>query len=390
GDIGSGKSTLVDAVTTLLVPAQRIAYNKAAGAETRERSLRSYVLGHYKSERNETTGSARPVALRDTTSYSVILGVFRNEGYGQAVTLAQVFWFREPQGQPARLFVTAERELSITEHFSGFGSDINGLRKKLRAMGCELNDSFPPYGAWFRRRFGIEHEQALELFHQTVSMKSVGNLTDFVRSHMLEPFDVGSRIEALLGHFDDLDRAHQSVLKAKRQIELLTPLVDDGRRHAEIAADIKVLREGRDALRPYFAGLKAALLERRLELLAQDATRWDARIKHLGEQRDNARIEQGKLESALRENGGDRLQQLAAAIQQQETEKRQRQEKADAYTMLLKRIGEAAPGDEAAFISQHASIGQHAEDLRAQVVGLENDEREFEFALRKGREEHEV
>ena len=33
GDIGSGKSTLVDAVTTLLVPAQKIAYNKAAGAE---------------------------------------------------------------------------------------------------------------------------------------------------------------------------------------------------------------------------------------------------------------------------------------------------------------------------------------------------------------------
>ena len=33
GDIGSGKSTLVDAITTLLVPAQRITYNKAAGAE---------------------------------------------------------------------------------------------------------------------------------------------------------------------------------------------------------------------------------------------------------------------------------------------------------------------------------------------------------------------
>src|SRR5215467_8386370 len=45
GDIGSGKSTIVDAVTTLLLPANRITYNKAAGAETRERSLRSYVLG---------------------------------------------------------------------------------------------------------------------------------------------------------------------------------------------------------------------------------------------------------------------------------------------------------------------------------------------------------
>ena len=31
GDIGSGKSTLVDALITLLMPAHRIAYNKAAG-----------------------------------------------------------------------------------------------------------------------------------------------------------------------------------------------------------------------------------------------------------------------------------------------------------------------------------------------------------------------
>ena len=81
GDIGSGKSTLVDAVTTLLVPAHRAACNRAAGAGSRERTLRSYVLGHYKSERNELSVSARPVALRDPSHYSVILGVFRNEGY---------------------------------------------------------------------------------------------------------------------------------------------------------------------------------------------------------------------------------------------------------------------------------------------------------------------
>ena len=91
GDIGSGKSTLVDAVTTLLVPAHRVAYNKAAGADARERSLRSYVLGHYKSERSDAGGNARPVALRDASHYSVILGVFHNSGFDQTVTLAQVF-----------------------------------------------------------------------------------------------------------------------------------------------------------------------------------------------------------------------------------------------------------------------------------------------------------
>src|SRR5215467_10658690 len=113
GDIGSGKSTIVDAVTTLLLPAQRISYNKAAGADTRERSLRSYVLGYYKTERNEVTGTAKPVALRNDTKHSVILGVFHNEGYDEAVTLAQVFYVRagDPAGQPGRFYVAADRAL---------------------------------------------------------------------------------------------------------------------------------------------------------------------------------------------------------------------------------------------------------------------------------------
>lgn len=390
GDIGSGKSTLVDAITTLLVPAHRVAYNKAAGADARERTLRSYVLGHYKSERNEVTGSARPVALRDASSYSVILGVFRNEGYDQSVTLAQVFWLKDPQGQPARLYVAAERALGIAEDFTGFGSDVATLRKMLRASACELSDSFPPYGAWFRRRFGIEHEQALELFHQTVSMKSVGNLTDFVRSHMLEPFDVGNRIAALIHHFDDLDRAHQAVLKAKRQVELLTPLVADGERHTALAAEIQGYRDGRDALRPYFARLKSELLDRRLALLAEDAARLDAGIERLSAQRDADRTDVSRLEGALRDNGGDRLEQLAADIRRHETEKTQRLQRAERHTALLARIDEAPPADEAAFLTQQQSIGARAESLRERIAELTNREREEDFAFRKRREEHGV
>src|SRR5260370_534201 len=116
GDIGSGKSTLVDAITTLLVAPQKIAYNKAAGADARERSLRSYVVGHYKSERGDA--GAKPVALRDDRAYTVILGRFHAEEINQCVTLAQVFWTKDPQGQPARLYVLAEQPLSIAEHFS--------------------------------------------------------------------------------------------------------------------------------------------------------------------------------------------------------------------------------------------------------------------------------
>jgi uncharacterized protein YPO0396 len=118
GDIGSGKTTLVDALTTLLVPRNRLVYNKAAGANSTERTPKSYVLGYYKSERQDSIGGAKPVALRDMKNYSVLLGVFHNAGYDKTITLAQVFWMKDTNAQPDTLYAVCERDLSITGDFS--------------------------------------------------------------------------------------------------------------------------------------------------------------------------------------------------------------------------------------------------------------------------------
>ena len=281
GDIGSGKSTLVDAITTLLVPSHRAAYNKAAGADTKERSARSYVLGYYKSGRNESSNSAKPVALRDQSTYSVVLGVFKNRDYNQFVTIAQVFWMKEANGQPSRFFVGADTELSIETHFTKFGTDISGLRKKLRNAQVETFETFPAYSAWFKRRFGFESDQPLELFHQTVSMKSVGNLTEFVRNHMLETFDVEQRITALTAHFDDLTTAHEAVLTAERKISQLEPLIADGRNCLEKISEIEELKVCRESLKSFFAKRKLHLLDERLVSLDDDWTKLNARVQKL-------------------------------------------------------------------------------------------------------------
>jgi uncharacterized protein YPO0396 len=388
GDIGSGKSTLVDAVTTLLVPAHRVAYNKAAGADSGERTLRSYVLGHYKSERNEASGTAKPVALRGDNTYAVILGVFRNAGYDQTVTLAQVFWMKDPHGPPARLYVAAERGLSIAADFAAFGTEIAGLRKRLRARGAELFDSFPPYGAWFRRRFGIENEQALELFHQTVSMKSVGNLTDFVRSRMLEPFDVAPRIAALISHFDDLNRAHEAVLKAKRQVELLAPLVEDCGRHAALAGQVDALRDWREALKPYFAGLKLGLLERRLDGLFEQWEREDAQVKRLTGQRDAQRLEEHELRRSIADSGGDRIEQLHAAILKNQDEAQLRSLKARRYGELAQAVGLLTMESEADFLAQRQSLAAMKSAAQDREAQLQNEVTEHAVALRQGKQEH--
>jgi len=388
GDIGSGKSTLVDAITTLLLPAHRVAYNKAAGADSRERTLRSYVLGHYKSERNEVTGAAKAVSLRGNNSYSVILGVFHNAGYDQTVSLAQVFWLKDAQGQPARFFVGAERALSIAEDCSQFGSDITQLRKKLRSQGAELHDSYPPYAAWFRRRFGIENDQALELFHQTVSMKSVGNLTDFVRSHMLEPFDVAPRIQALIGHFDDLNRAHQAVLKAQQQMEWLTPLVADCERHDALSAELDALRHCRESLRAHFAALKLGLLDKRLGLLAEDWQRADAQARKLEAAHEEFGRQVDELKQAISDNGGDRLERLAADLRKKSLLRDTRKAKAARYGELAEVLGEPAVDDAASFANQRGKFQAWREDLRAHDAQTQNALTELGVTLRQGKQEH--
>ncbi len=340
GDIGSGKSTLVDAVTTLFMPAHRIAFNKAAGAEKKERSLRSYVLGFYKTERSDFGGSAIPVALRDHNSYSVILGVFFNKGYNQKITLAQVFWCKDKQGQPERYYVVSKQPLTISHNFSGFGSDLGDLRKRLREeSGVEIFDSFTLYSAEFRRQFGIKNEQALDLFHQTVSMKSVGNLTEFVRQHMLESFDVESDITALIGHYDDLNRAHDAVIKAKEQIRQLSPLVENYAEYKQVVVKNEHLRSCRDALHGYFASLKAELLKTRLQKHSEEKKWLENKIDEAEKKKIEQAGERDALTKAIAENGGDRLAQLTREINAVLERKKLRKEKSDRYKSLVIDVG---------------------------------------------------
>jgi uncharacterized protein YPO0396 len=326
GDIGSGKSTFVDALTTLLVPSHKAAYNKAAGAEAKERTLRSYVEGHYKSERVEATGRSRAKGLRENRrTYSVILGVFTNHGYDETVTLAQVFQQRESTGQPYRFFVTATKELSIATDFADFGADLRDLRKRLRAGGAEIFDEFPKYATSLRRLLGIRSEQALELFHQTVSMKSVGNLNDFVRDHMLEPSDSTERVRDIIAHFEDLTKAHDAVMRAREQLEALEPVAQTAAKYDDALAQRDRLERERSAVRLFIAELRSNLLADEIAALeSEGAALWN--------EQDTAEAEQQELtherESLIEERakaGGDRigeLERLAREAREQAEQRR--------------------------------------------------------------------
>ena len=184
GDSGSGKSTIVDALSTLLVQPRRLAYNKAADASAKERTAKSYVLGYY-GRKYADEGKGKPEKLRDEKNYSVILATFKDEVQNKITSLAIFFWFKDNDSEPSKLYIVSEKEMFISEDFSKFGSDIRGLRKRLRQNGAEVFDSFSNYGECYRKHLGGVSEQAIDLFQQTISMKKVEALNEFVSESMI-------------------------------------------------------------------------------------------------------------------------------------------------------------------------------------------------------------
>ncbi|MBC7532057.1 MAG: ATP-dependent exonuclease SbcCD, C subunit-like protein [Oligoflexus sp.] len=357
GDIGSGKSTLVDALTILLVPraSNQIVFNKAAGAEAQERSLRSYVLGEYKTEVDADGQKAKAVPLRGPRSYSVLLASFYNQTTDKRVNIAQLFYFREKGGAPERLFVVSEEDLSIASNFQNF-DDIPDLRRRLRLKGAKVNDGLKEYAAQFRRLMGIASERALELFYQTLSLKSVSDLTQFVRDHMLDSDDSKQRVDELCHSFEDLDRAHKSVVRARQQIEILNPLVKSGLDLQTKEIEHQSLFAQREILEAWTADHILRLEKLKHARLEEDFQKVETRIVRQDIEIDECRARERGLELAINSNGGARLQELERDQKRIQQELGKAQETRGTFKGRLDTIGLSMPTSTDQFIDLNRQL----------------------------------
>ncbi|HXT12313.1 MAG TPA: ATP-binding protein, partial [Candidatus Angelobacter sp.] len=94
GENGSGKSTAVDALRTLLVPPRLLNYNDASAAQKQrgDRTRHTYIRGAWATSSQEESAKARLEYLRPEGVQSILLAVFANEHSGEVVTLAQILW----------------------------------------------------------------------------------------------------------------------------------------------------------------------------------------------------------------------------------------------------------------------------------------------------------
>jgi Uncharacterized protein conserved in bacteria len=122
------------------------------------------------------------------------------------------------------------------------------------------------YAQALRKYLGMRSEKALTLFSQTVGLKVLGNLNEFIRHNMLQESNIEEEFISLKEGFRKLMDAHTEIEKARQQLDLLQPIVDKDTELRATRASLRELSDLKETLPPYFARHKKNLLEKELNI----------------------------------------------------------------------------------------------------------------------------
>lgn len=324
GANGSGKTTFIDALLTLMVPEKKYRfYNQSSGSEKKgDRTEDSYVMGGYGMINNEATGVTKTLYLRENKeeAYSILLANFANEAE-QFVTIFQVRYF--VNGDMRKIFGVAHRAMHIAEDFRPF--DLGGQWKKridqLYNKGArkqvEWFDAASKYAQRLVDALGMQSIQALQLFNQTVGIKVLGNLDDFIRTNMLEPRNMEEQFQELKKHLTTLLDAQRNIEKAEEQIRMLEPIREHHSNFANFSAKIAGYKQDLNTATIWNSFTRSQLLGQALQEKREEVTSLLRNIEASRRQMNELLEQERTTRNMLEQNkAGQRMAQLEKSIEE--------------------------------------------------------------------------
>lgn len=352
---GSGKTTLVDAFLSLIVPPRRRFYNQSAGAESKkERDETSYVLGTYGSKRDEEFISSTAKNLRSKDKcFSILLGCFVLGDDQGPVTLMQMRFFSQA-GTLQRVYSITRKRLSI-EDIQKEVVDLTPHSKWKKIMAEKFNtafygDNFSSYSEAFSQLAGLRSDRALYLFSQTVGLKGVGNLNEFIRTHMFEVKNTEAEFEGLVKHYEELSQIYNEIEKAQEQIRLLKEVLEAGKTFELCEKKDLELKEIKNSLQLWYLKTALALIEKKIIDLNQERLIIENKTTLIEEEIKKIDFDLDSVKSAIQKNSTSiRLTSVEHKIDINERELKIRREKIRDYELCAEVLSLETPQTEKKF-----------------------------------------
>jgi uncharacterized protein YPO0396 len=264
GDNGSGKSTFIDALMALLLPAGKASFNVAAAqGDKADRSLLSYMRGSFGSAHDG--GATRVNSKREGAVVTALRAAYRADD-GSELTLLAMFWTTQASNALAdvkRVYAVARRNVGLKAVLDAFGEgNARALKQWLRAdqaITC-CDENFAEYQELYRKLLMMENRNAPALLSRALGLKKIDDLTALIRELVLEPSGVRDDARKVVAEFADLVAIHAQLLDARQQQAHLARLPKLNAVIDKAEDEIRLLSEEKQGLPVYFGELLVACL----------------------------------------------------------------------------------------------------------------------------------
>lgn len=362
GANASGKSTFIDALLTLLVPVKKDRfYNQSSGVDKKgDRTEETYVCGNYGNIQREGELSTTTQALRDKSTYSVILASFSNTDQ-KTITIFQVRWFTN--GELKRSFGVAHVPLEIEKDFSQFDSKGNWKKVLEKIYNSNTNkrkveflDGPTSYAERISDLFGMRSVKALSLFNQVVGVKVLDDLDEFIRTNMLEEQDAETEFIQLKESFLTLMDAKTNIEKAREQIQQLTPINQIAIALTEIQTELKQLDNSKEVAVYWFAKKYLELAKIELATSKDRLNQKNEELSTLREKETELKSQETDLTVQIKSDEvGNQIEKLKGEIGRLEKSRDLRKSKLGEYNKIAQSIEFSTNPSEATFKSSRES-----------------------------------
>ncbi|WP_019674154.1 ATP-binding protein [Psychrobacter lutiphocae] len=377
GDNGSGKSTLIDGLMALLMPAGRATFNVAAAQNDKsDRSLITYMRGSFGSAHDGA--NTRVKSKRDK---GVITGLSADyvSDDGNKITLLALFWTTlasNALSDVKRLYVVAQKELPLADVLDHFAQ--GNVRKLKQWLGSQpevtcCDDNFSDYQQLYRRMLYMDNPNAPALLSRALGLKKIDDLTDLIRTLVLEPSSVRDDAKEIVKEFADLVAIHSRLQDAKEQVTHLERLPELAQNIASTEQIINELKAQKSALPIYFAEQYALLYTQKCEEITQELVSLERELNALQQQEIDAGDTVQLRRDEYMKLGGNRIDSLKKDIQSTKDSLTRINDSASRYQTLCRELNIDTSLDEASFdqnlvqaVDSEATLSQQKQDSERQ------------------------
>ncbi len=365
GANGSGKTTFIQGLLTLIVPEKRYRFYE------HQRTEESYVLGEYGDIETETGREIQRLRDDKSKAFSILLATFKNED--RFVTLVQARWFAGSEMK--RKYLIAFKPLTIENDIKPFDSKGEWLKRLTKLYPkhgtkeiIQPFDGPTKYAETLLKVFGMRSSKALTLFDQTMRLKVLGSLDQFVRGNMLEGSRIEDDFQNLRSNYQKLLDAHREMQKAEKQLELLTPLKEKAGELEKIKIALSEYSILKDTLPIYFyshnKGLVSTEVEREKLFLQNILDKEDQIKKELESDREN------EIQLSLNIRNNEVEQQIVTItnnIKELEKSKTAKENSLKKYNKIAVEINFVENPDESLFLEQIQKANDKIREIQEEL-----------------------